>query len=135
CRHSDCVDWVKARHRPVIRPLCSPPTGRKHRPRRNHAISDPTVDRDHGEATALLGAPAVLAQAAAPTAGAHHAVFAQTDDPAGNAIVAYARHHDGTLTFAGTYATGGNGAPAAAAAVDPLASPAGRVHHGNHAVL
>ena len=61
-------------------------------------------------ATALLGAPALVAQAAAPTAGADHAVFVQTDDPAGNSIVAYARHNDGTLTFAGTYATGGNGA-------------------------
>ena len=38
-------------------------------------------------ATALLGAPAVLAQAAAPTSGADHAVFVQTDDPAGNSIV------------------------------------------------
>jgi len=68
-------------------------------------------------ATALLGAPAVLAQAAAPTAGAN------------------ARHDDGTLTFAGTYATGGNGARAAGAAVDPLASQGGLVYDGNHGLL
>jgi len=71
-------------------------------------------------ATAVLGAPAALAQAAA--SGADHAVFVQTNDPAGNSIVAYARHDDGTLTWAATYPTGGNGARAAGAAVDPLAS-------------
>src|SRR6184192_3455829 len=86
-------------------------------------------------ATALLGAPAVLAQAAAPTSGADHAVFVQTDDPAGNAIVAYARHDDGTLTFAATYPTGGNGARAARAAVDPLASQGGLVYDANHGLL
>ena len=86
-------------------------------------------------ATALLGAPALVAQAAAPTAGADHAVFVQTDDPAGNSIVAYARHDDGTLTFAGTYATGGNGGRAAGAAVDPLASQGGLVYDANHALL
>ncbi|HEX9546759.1 MAG TPA: beta-propeller fold lactonase family protein [Acidimicrobiales bacterium] len=71
-------------------------------------------------ATAVLDAPAALAQAAA--SGADHAVFVQTNDPAGNSIVAYARHDDGTLTWAATYPTGGNGARAAGAAVDPLAS-------------
>ena len=86
-------------------------------------------------ATALLGAPALVAQAAAPTAGADHAVFVQTDDPAGNSIVAYARHDDGTLTFARTYATGGNGGRAAGAAVDPLASQGGLVYDGNHGLL
>ena len=86
-------------------------------------------------ASALLGAPALVAQAAAPTAGADHAVFVQTDDPAGNSIVAYARHDDGTLTFAGTYATGGNGGRAAGAAVDPLASQGGLVYDANHALL
>src|SRR5438552_16196201 len=86
-------------------------------------------------AAATLGAPAALAQAAASGAGADHAVFVQTDDPAGNSIVAYARHDDGTLTFAGTYATGGNGGRAAGAAVDPLASQGGLVYDANHALL
>ena len=86
-------------------------------------------------ATALLGAPAVLAQAAAPTSGADHAVFTQTDDPAGNSIISYARHDDGSLTYAATYATGGKGGRAAGAAVDPLASQAGLVYDADHGLL
>ena len=69
-----------------------------------------------------LGAGAVLGLSAwvAPVAGAEglppgshfgeggdHAVFVQTDNIAGNQIVAYHRDHDGTLTLANTYATGG----------------------------
>ena len=71
-----------------------------------------------------LGAGAVLGLSAwvAPVAGAEgfppgshfgeggdHAVFVQTDNIAGNQIVAYHRDHDGTLTLANTYATGGLG--------------------------
>jgi 6-phosphogluconolactonase len=37
------------------------------------------------------------------------AVFAMTNQPAGNAIVAFSRASDGTLTMAGTYPTGGLG--------------------------
>ena len=37
------------------------------------------------------------------------AVFVQTNEPSGNRIVVYDRGADGQLTFAGTYATGGNG--------------------------
>jgi len=88
-----------------------------------------------GTATALLGAPAVLAQAAASGAGADHAVFVQTNDPAGNSIVAYARHDDGTLTWAATYPTGGNGARAAGAAVDPLASQSALVIDAENGLL
>ena len=73
-------------------------------------------------ATALLGGPLVLAHAAAPGAGADHAVFVQTNDPAGNSIAAYSRSDNGTLTYVATYATGGNGGRAAGAVVDPLAS-------------
>ncbi|TMC55241.1 MAG: hypothetical protein E6J20_00815 [Chloroflexi bacterium] len=86
-------------------------------------------------AAALLGAPAALAEAAASGAGADHAVFVQTDDPAGNSIVAYARHDDGTLTYAATYATAGNGARAAGAAVDPLASQSSLVIDREHGLL
>ena len=84
-------------------------------------------------ATAVLGAPAALAQAAA--SGADHAVFVQTNDPAGNSIVAYARHDDGTLTWAATYPTGGNGARAAGAAVDPLASQSSLVIDRDNGLL
>src|SRR5256714_2512342 len=86
-------------------------------------------------AAATLGAPALFANAAAPGAGADHAVFVQTDDPAGNSIVAYARHDDGTLTYAATYPTGGTGARAAGAAVDPLASQASLVYDSRHRLL
>ena len=88
-----------------------------------------------GATTALLGAPAGLAQADAPTAGADHAVFVQTNDPAGNSIVAYERHEDGTLTWVATYPTGGNGARAAGAASDPLASQSSLVFDNDNRLL
>ena len=86
-------------------------------------------------AAAILGAPAALAQAAASGAGADHAVFVQTNDPAGNSIVAYARHDNGTLTWSATYPTGGNGGRAAGAAVDPLASQSALVIDREHGLL
>jgi 6-phosphogluconolactonase (cycloisomerase 2 family) len=51
-----------------------------------------------------------------------HALFIQTDGTAGNRILAYQRAADGTVSLAGTYATGGLGAVAAGATADPLAS-------------
>jgi 6-phosphogluconolactonase (cycloisomerase 2 family) len=55
-------------------------------------------------------------------AGPGHAVFVQTDNLAGNQVVAYRRAGDGTLTLAGTYATGGLGGQLAGSVVDHLAS-------------
>jgi 6-phosphogluconolactonase (cycloisomerase 2 family) len=52
----------------------------------------------------------------------NHAVFLQTDNPSGNQIVVYDQAADGTLSAAGTYATGGDGGVEAGSAVDPLAS-------------
>ena len=85
-----------------------------------------------------FGAAAVIAAAAlAVTAGsagaqplsqdkgdtdAGRAVFVQTDNTAGNAIVAYDRNPGGTLTAAGTYATGGDGGQLGSSVVDHLAS-------------
>src|SRR5438445_12845193 len=69
-------------------------------------------------ATALLGAPAVLANA---DEGGHHAVFVQTNDLNGHSIAAYSQNENGTLTYAATYPTGGNGGRTAGAAVDPPA--------------
>jgi DNA-binding beta-propeller fold protein YncE len=84
-----------------------------------------------------LGAGAVLGLSAwvAPVAGAEgppsggyggggadHAVFVQTDSTTGNQIVAYHRSHDGTLTLAGTYPTGGLGGVLNGSAVDHLGS-------------
>jgi len=49
-------------------------------------------------------------------------VFVQTNDPAGNSVVAYDRAPDGSLGEAGTYATGGLGGALDEAVVDRLAS-------------
>jgi 6-phosphogluconolactonase (cycloisomerase 2 family) len=78
----------------------------------------------------LAGAAAALAPGAAqahgfPPGGGHGrggAAFVQTNDPAGNAIVAYSRGRDGQLTPAGRHATRGLGGTQAAAPTDPLAS-------------
>ena len=50
------------------------------------------------------------------------AMFVQTDNPEGNAIVAYHRSSDGTLHPAGTYPTGGLGGVLGGSVVDHLAS-------------
>ena len=47
------------------------------------------------------------------------AVFTQTNAVAANAVIAYARAEDGSLTYAGTFSTGGNGI---GGVTDPLAS-------------
>jgi lactonase family protein with 7-bladed beta-propeller len=85
-------------------------------------------------ATALLAAPAVLANADEGEGG-QHAVFVQTNDPAGNSIAAYARNGNGTLTYVATYGTGGKGGRAAGAAVDPLASQSSLVYDSAHHLL
>jgi DNA-binding beta-propeller fold protein YncE len=54
--------------------------------------------------------------------GARRVVFVQTDNTAGNAVVAYRRLPDGTLQQAGTYPTGGLGGQLAGSVVDHLAS-------------
>jgi len=93
------------------------------------------------KATARLAGVAVLAFAlaalfaatAAASGHRHHpahppspppgnAVFVQTNDPAGNAVVAYDRSSDGSLSEAGTYETGGLGGALDEAVVDRLAS-------------
>ncbi|MGH2872822.1 MAG: lactonase family protein, partial [Solirubrobacteraceae bacterium] len=50
------------------------------------------------------------------------AVFVQTDDLAGNSVAVYDRNPGGTLTAAGTYATGGKGGQLDGSVVDHLAS-------------
>jgi hypothetical protein len=50
------------------------------------------------------------------------AVFVQSDNPAGNAIAVYDRDSRGTLSAAGTYATGGDGGVLQGSVVDHLAS-------------
>ncbi len=64
--------------------------------------------------------------AAAPRRPGHDAdqgvVFVQTDGLAGNRVVSYERDADGTLTQAGTFATGGRGGQLVGSVVDHLAS-------------
>ncbi|HEY4433429.1 MAG TPA: hypothetical protein VGM99_03420, partial [Candidatus Cybelea sp.] len=84
----------------------------------------------------IFGGAVGLATAAAPAvagaeppqevpafhSGADHAVFVQTDNPAGNQVIAYHRNGDGTLVEAGAYATGGVGGVLNGSQVDHLAS-------------
>src|SRR4051812_49039217 len=58
----------------------------------------------------------------------HHLVFVQTNQPTGNQIVVYDRAHDGTLSEAGRYDTGGLGGTAVGAPSDRLASQASLVY-------
>ena len=81
-----------------------------------------------GAVVASFAAPAV----ARPLArGAHHAVFVQTDDPAGHQVVA----SDGALTQAGTYATGGKGGILDGSVVDHLASQGSLTYDAAHGLL
>jgi 6-phosphogluconolactonase (cycloisomerase 2 family) len=81
--------------------------------------------------TAAIGLAAglgpVSASAATPPRGPHasggdHVVFVQTDNTAGNQVVAYDRGDDGTLTLANTFPTGGLGGVLNGSVVDHLAS-------------
>ena len=71
----------------------------------------------HRSVLAALLAALVFALVGAQSAfaGGHgrKVVFVQTNGPGGNAIVVFDRAHDGTLTQAGTYPTGGAGGTAA----------------------
>ena len=67
--------------------------------------------------------------------GGDHAVFVQTDNIAGNQIVAYHRDHDGTLTLANTYTTGGLGGVLNGSAVDHLGSQGSLASDPTHGLL
>jgi 6-phosphogluconolactonase (cycloisomerase 2 family) len=54
-----------------------------------------------------------------------HALFVETESTSGNNVLSYWRSSDGTISYAGTYATGGDGVAAAGASADPLASQGG----------
>ena len=89
-------------------------------------------------AVAGFAGPALASPASAdafPSAGASRAVFVQTDNPSGNQVVAYHRAADGTLTPAGTYATGGLGGILAGSQVDHLASQGSLGYDSGRALL
>jgi 6-phosphogluconolactonase (cycloisomerase 2 family) len=67
--------------------------------------------------------------------GPRAALFVETDASAGNSILSYAQSSDGTISFADSYLSGGNGATAANATADPLASQDGLVLANNGANL
>jgi 6-phosphogluconolactonase (cycloisomerase 2 family) len=86
-----------------------------------------------GLLTALAG-PAAATQSQWAN-GAAHAVFVQTDNTAGNAVAAYYRAADGTLTLAGTYSTGGLGGQESGSVVDHLASQGSLNYDAAHGLL
>jgi 6-phosphogluconolactonase (cycloisomerase 2 family) len=67
--------------------------------------------------------------------GADRAVFVQTDNTAGNQVVAYHRARGGRLTQAGTYSTGGLGGVLAGSVVDHLASQGSLTYDRRHGLL
>lgn len=84
-------------------------------------------------ATAAVALAVGAGPAAAATHGGHQrtsAVFVQTDNLAGNQVIAYHRAADGTLTQAGAYRTFGLGGQLAGSAVDHLASQGSLVADG-----
>lgn len=64
-----------------------------------------------------------------------HAVFVQTNNSAGNAVIAYSRAGDGSLHWAGQYPTGGLGGSEAGAELDPLASQGSLTYDSNDHLL
>jgi 6-phosphogluconolactonase (cycloisomerase 2 family) len=83
-------------------------------------------------AAALSALPASAAVDAGPASA--HAVFVQTDNLAGNTIVAYQRTAAGGLQQVGSYPTGGNGGATNGSVVDHLSSE-GSLAYDAHARL
>jgi DNA-binding beta-propeller fold protein YncE len=75
-----------------------------------------------GGMAGVLAAIALLAGPASAHPRPPGALFVQTDNPSGNAVVAYDRAADGSLRQAATYPTGGQGGVLAGSVVDHLAS-------------
>ncbi len=67
--------------------------------------------------------------------GADHSVFVQTDNTAGNTVVAYDRADDGSLTWEHTYPTGGLGGVLTGSVVDHLASQGSLTYDPVNALL
>jgi 6-phosphogluconolactonase (cycloisomerase 2 family) len=93
-------------------------------------------------AVAIAAATAAALAGPASAATRHHhfgdadyAVFVQTDNTAGNQVVAYRRSGDGGLTFAASYPTGGLGGQLTGSVVDHLASQGSLTYDRQHGLL
>ncbi|MGH3471532.1 MAG: lactonase family protein, partial [Nocardioidaceae bacterium] len=94
-------------------------------------------------AVAALTASSAFLSGSADAAIAHHsasadgtrAVFVQTDEPAGNHVIAYHRNSDGGLVEAGSYSTGGTGGILAGSVVDHTASQGALTYDSGHHLL
>src|SRR5262249_20341005 len=102
-----------------------------------HRNQQPEVAMKPGTLVAVALAATLIASSAAASdhPGTDHAVFVQTNDPAANAIVVFDRSHDGTLTLAGTFPTGGKGSRAVGAPPAPVASRGSLVYDRSHHLL
>jgi DNA-binding beta-propeller fold protein YncE len=90
------------------------------------ALAGPASAAAHGQpGGATHGRPSV----------ARRVVFVQTDNTAGNQVVAYHRNVGGTLTLAGTYDTGGLGGQLTGSVVDHLASQGSLTYDPAHGLV
>jgi 6-phosphogluconolactonase (cycloisomerase 2 family) len=80
------------------------------------------------------GASASTARQQHPS-GSRPALFVETDASGANSILSYRQASDGTISFAGSFLTGGEGATSVNATADPLASQDGLVLANNGANL
>ncbi|MEV4616694.1 beta-propeller fold lactonase family protein [Kitasatospora sp. NPDC049258] len=85
--------------------------------------------------TAVLAPSAAAGDGDGPEHRPHHAVFVQTDNPAGNQVVAYRRDDDGRLTRAAGYDTEGLGGVLDGSVVDHLASQGSLTYDEKHGLL
>jgi 6-phosphogluconolactonase (cycloisomerase 2 family) len=86
-------------------------------------------------ATAFAGPADAATAHGQPYGGADHVLFVQTDNTAGNRVVAYHRAGNGTLTLAGSYGTGGLGGVLSGSVVDHLASQGSLSYDQRHGLL
>jgi DNA-binding beta-propeller fold protein YncE len=88
-----------------------------------------------GSAAASAVALLALAGGSANALAAGNPVFVQTDSTAGNHVVAYDRAADGTLSPAGSFATGGLGGALEGSVTDHLASQGSLAYDPNNGLL
>jgi DNA-binding beta-propeller fold protein YncE len=86
-------------------------------------------------AVTVIAGPAGAAVADQHFPGGGGVVFVQTDNTAGNQVVAYDRSADGTLRQAGTYPTGGLGGQTGGSVADHLSSQGSLSYDPQQAVL